>query len=147
MYLPLKSVPVPKFPVTRQTRRYNENCSVPVYFILLRTFMENRPPTLPPTITLDDNALLCQAVLDESAGCTVGHGLFFVEGKEIRRAPRLAICRDKASGLFTLYHCDEDWKPLEVATNYQSVEAAKNRAERIYPGSSTRRIDSNSSVR
>jgi hypothetical protein len=109
--------------------------------------MENRPPTPPPTIMLDDSALLCHAVLDEFVGCTVGHGLFFVNGKEIGKVPRLAICRDKASGFFTLYYCDEDWKLLGVATNYQSVEAAKNRAERIYPGSSTRWIDSNSSVR
>jgi len=36
----------------------------------------------------------CYAPLDESVGYTVGHGLFFVDGKEIRKAPRLArLCR------------------------------------------------------
>src|SRR5580692_4458202 len=109
--------------------------------------MENRPPNPPPIITLNDSALLCHAVLDESVGYTVGHGLFFVDGKEIGKVPRLAICKDKASGLFTLYYCDKDWNPLGVATNYQSVDAAKHRAERLYPGSSTRWIDSRSNVR
>lgn len=95
----------------------------------------------PRTITLNDAVLLCYAVLDESVGYTVGHGLFFVDGKEIGRVPRLAICKDKDSGLFTLYHCDEDWNLLGVATNYQTVDAAKRRAERIYPGSPTRWIN------
>ncbi len=95
----------------------------------------------PQTITLDDAALICYAVLDDRVGYTVGHGLFFVDGKEIGRVPCLAICLDKESGLFTLYYCDEDWSLLGVATNYRTVDAAKNRAERIYPGSSTRWID------
>jgi hypothetical protein len=95
----------------------------------------------PRTITLNDTILLCYAVLDEHVGYTVGHGLFFVDGKEIGRIPRLAICKDKDSGLFTLYYCDEDWNPLGVAADYQTVGAAKMRAERIYPGSSTRWTD------
>ena len=65
----------------------------------------------PRTITLNDAALLCYAVLDERVGYTVGHGLFFVDGKEIGRAPRLAICKDKDSGLFTLYYCNEELEP------------------------------------
>ncbi len=97
----------------------------------------NKPPR---RITLDDAALLCYAVLDERVGYTAGHGLFFVDGKEIGRVPRLAICKDK-EGLFTLYYCDETWNFLGVASNYQTIDAAKRRAERIYPGSSTRWID------
>ena len=108
--------------------------------------MENRPPNPPPIITLNDSALLCYAVLDESVGYKVNHGLFFVDGKEIGKVPRLAICRDKDSGLFTLYYCDDNWSFLGVAADYQSVEAAKNRAERIYPGSSTRWLDSSPDV-
>ena len=97
---------------------------------------------LPPqTITLNDAALICYAVLDDRVGFTVGHGLFFVDGKEIGRVPRLAICKDKDSGLFTLYYCGKDWNLLGVAADYQTVDAAKRRAERIYPGSSTRWID------
>ena len=79
--------------------------------------------------------------LTSSVGYTVGHGLFFVDGKEIGRVPRLAICKDRDSGFFTLYYCDEDRNLLGVATNYQTVDAAKSRAERIYPGSSTRWVD------
>ena len=109
--------------------------------------MGNPSATPPQAITLNDSVLLCHAVLDESVGYSMGHGLFFVDGKEIGKVPRLAICKDKASGLFTLYYCDEDWNPLGVATDYRSIDSAKLRAERIYPGSSTRWRDSSSNVR
>jgi len=94
----------------------------------------------PRTIMLDHAILLCYALLNERVGYTVGHGLFFVDGKEIGRVPCLAICKEKDSGLFTLYYCDEGWNPLGVAT-YETVDAAKRRAERIYTGSSTRWMD------
>jgi hypothetical protein len=42
----------------------------------------------PRTITLNDSALLCYALLDESVGYTVGHGLFFA-----LMAMKLAECR------------------------------------------------------
>lgn len=71
----------------------------------------------------------------------------FVDGEEIGRVPCLAICQDKDSRLFTLYYYDRDWNLLGVATDYQSVHAAKHRAERIYPGSSERWIETRSSVR
>jgi len=86
-------------------------------------------------------------MLDETVGYTVGHGLFFVDGKEIGRVPCLVICQDKDSRLFTLYYCDSDWNLLGVATNYQSVDAAKHRAERIYPGSSERWVETSSRLR
>jgi hypothetical protein len=92
----------------------------------------------PPAITCNDRVLLHYAVLDESVGYTAGHGLFFVDGKEIGRVPCLAICQDKDSENFTLYYCDADWSLLGVAADYESVDAAKRRAERIYPGSLAR---------
>jgi hypothetical protein len=109
--------------------------------------MEN--PSIPPPhkITSNDSVLLCYALLDESVGYTAGHGLFFVDGKEIGKVPCLAICQDKDSQLFTLYCCDKDWNLLGVATNYQSVDAAKHRAERIYPGSSEHWVETSSSGR
>jgi len=59
----------------------------------------------------------------------------FVGEKEIERVPCLAICHDKNSAQFTLYYCDKDWSPIGIAS-YDTVEAAKRRTERIYPGSS-----------
>jgi hypothetical protein len=89
----------------------------------------------PHKFTSNDDVLICHAVFDESVGYRVGHGLFFVDGKEIGKVPCLAICQEKNSQLFTLYYGDQDWNLFGVATNYRSVDAAKNRAERIYPGS------------
>ena len=91
--------------------------------------------TPPPIICLNDNILLHYAVLGDSVGYNTGHGLFFVGGKEIGRVPCLAICEDKDSRQVTLYYCNGDWSPIGIAV-YDSVEAAKKRAERIYPGSS-----------
>lgn len=58
----------------------------------------------------------------------------FVGGKEIGRVPCLAICQDKSSAHFILYYCDRDWSLIGIAS-YDTVEAAKRRTERIYPGS------------
>jgi hypothetical protein len=93
------------------------------------------PP--PPFICMNDRVLLHYAVLDESVGYCAGHRLFFVDGEEIGKVPCLAICQEKESNMFTLYYCGSDWGLVGVATGYESVEAAKARAERIYPGSST----------
>jgi hypothetical protein len=98
---------------------------------------------LPPIICLNDRVLLQYAALDESVGYTAGHGLFFVGGKQIGRVPSMAICQDKESSLFTLYYCDSDWSLLGVATNYESVDAAKRQAERIFPGLLARWVEAN----
>ena|SRR6266850_1211090 len=103
--------------------------------------MKNPSTTPPPAITSNDRVLLCYAVLDESVGYTAGHGLFFVDGKEIGKVPCLAICEDKDSRNFTLYYCDRDWSLLGVAADYESVDAAKRRADRIYPRSSSRWVE------
>jgi hypothetical protein len=97
------------------------------------TKKSSNPP--PPVICINDRVLLHYAVLDESVGYRAGHGLFFVDGKEIGRVPCLAICHERESNKLTLYYCGSDWGLLGVATGYESVEAAKLRAERIYPGS------------
>lgn len=120
---------------------------VVIIFILLWVLFSNlgwmryRLSSAPQKITRDDRALLWYAVLDDSVGCMTGHSLFFVDGKEIGKVPCLAICQDSHSHLFTLYYCDRDWKPVGVAPNYQSVDAAKHRAERIYPGSAAHWVE------
>ena len=58
----------------------------------------------------------------------------FVGDKEIGRVPCLAICQDEASSQFMLYYCDADWMPIGIAS-YDTVDAAKKRAEPIYPRS------------
>jgi hypothetical protein len=105
--------------------------------------MKDSSNTPPPIICVNDRVLLHYAVLDESVGYTAGHGLFFVGGKEIGRVPCLAICQNRDSSRFTLYYCDSDWGLVGVGTDYESVVAAKRRAERIYPGSSARWIEAN----
>jgi hypothetical protein len=103
--------------------------------------MEDSSNIPPPIICVNDRVFLHYAVLDESVGFKAGHGLFFVGGKEIGPVPCLAICQDKDSPRFTLYYCDSDWGLVGVAADYESVDAAKRRAERIYPGSSARWVE------
>ena len=83
---------------------------------------------------VNDRVLVHYAVLNDSVGFSAGHGLMFVGDKEISKVPCLAICQDRDSPQFMLYYCDSDWSPIGIAS-YDSVDAAKRRAERIYPGS------------
>ena len=97
--------------------------------------MEQSPSTPPPIICVNDRILLEYVILDESVGFKSGHGLMFVGDEEIGRVPCLAICRDKDSPQFFLYFCERDWSMVGM-TSYDTVAAAKRRAEIIYPGSS-----------
>lgn len=92
-------------------------------------------PTPPPIICTNDRVLLHYAVLHEAVGFREGHKLLFVDGREIGRVPYLAICQDKDSPNVILYFCDGDWKPLGIGAE-GSIDNAKKKAERIYPGSS-----------
>lgn len=93
--------------------------------------------TPPPIICVNDRVLLEYALLDDSISPRAGHGLLFVDGKEIGKVPCLAICEDKESPDVTLYFCSADWDPIGIAAG-KSIDAVKTRAERIYPGSSAR---------
>jgi hypothetical protein len=65
-----------------------------------------------------------------------GRTLLFVNGKELGRVPRLAICREKTASdeePVLLCHCDEEWKVLGCSGHSSRAEA-KQCAERIYPG-------------
>jgi hypothetical protein len=104
--------------------------------------MEHPSSTPPPIICVNDRILLHYAVLDDSVGFNSGHGLMFVGYKEIGKVPCLAISEDKDSPQFTLYYCDSDWSPIGIA-GYDTVAAAKRRAERIYPGSSACWVEAN----
>jgi hypothetical protein len=86
--------PGPPFKSSINTRLFSLS---PFRGIYLTNLFANYLPTSakpPRTITLNDSGLLCYAPLDESVSYTVGHGLFFVDGKEIGKAPsREALSR------------------------------------------------------
>ena len=96
--------------------------------------MEHPTSLPPPIIMVNDRLLVHYAILNDSVGFNSGHRLMLRDGVEIGRVPCLAICADRDSPQFMLYFCDSDWKPLGI-DSYISVDAAKRRAERIYPGS------------
>jgi ClpX C4-type zinc finger len=60
-----------------------------------------------------------------------GHGSLFQDGQEVGPVPCLAICRGDDEVL--LVHCDRRWNVLGIS-GYPNIKAAKQRAERIYPG-------------
>jgi hypothetical protein len=92
-----------------------------------------QPAESPPPV-IGSGRVLHYAVLNETVGYRKGHGLFSVDQEELGKVPALAICQGKTPSEFLLYHCAADWNILGVAT-YDSVGAAKRRADRIYPGS------------
>jgi hypothetical protein len=95
------------------------------------------PSTTPPQrMTLNDKILVWYAVLDDSIGYAEGHKSLFVDGEPVGKVPCLAICQNVQNNeVFTLYFCDQDWKLLAIV-ECKSVDAAKRKAETIYPGSS-----------
>jgi len=93
---------------------------------------ERHPPNPPPEICTQ--RVLQYAVLDDSVGFSSGHGLMFVDGKELGRVPCLAICEDTNSSGVMLYYCNRDWNMVGVSGPYV-IAAAKKRADRLFPGS------------
>jgi len=86
----------------------------------------------PPTIATD--RVLHYAILPKSIPCTPNHGLLYVDGNEIGKVPALAICESRQNKNLILHYCDKDWDSIAVSV-HGSVDSAKLRAERIYPGS------------
>jgi len=99
--------------------------------------------SLPPPAIASDR-LLHYAVLDSSVGFNAGHGLLFVDGEEIEKVPCLAICQARNKPEVVLYYCESDWNSI-AASVHDSVPGAKHRAERIYPHSSARWVETNTS--
>lgn len=99
---------------------------------------EHFAPGPPPVVCSE--RVLQYAVLDDTVRYNSSHGLFFVGGKELGKVPCLAICEEKGTSQVLLYHCESDWSPLGLS-EHDSVAAAKTRAERIYPGSSAKWIE------
>ena len=90
------------------------------------------PLSAAPPPALSSARVLHYAVLDETVGFNSGHRLVFIDGKELGKVPCLAIYQKKKASKFLIYYCDSDWEPVG-ASQYDTVEAAKGRAERIYP--------------
>lgn len=63
----------------------------------------------------------------------IGHGLQFRGDREIGPVPRLALGRDR-NGEVYLFHCDTRWNVKGAGGGYLTLRAAKQRAERFYPG-------------
>jgi hypothetical protein len=85
--------------------------------------------------------LLHYAVLDGGVEFS-GRSLLFVDGKELGAVPCLAICEDTKTPGVLLFHCAIDWHVLGCSA-HESVPEAKDRAEGVYRGVSTRWVEAN----
>jgi hypothetical protein len=99
--------------------------------------MRRSTQSSPPPV-IDYSRLLSYAYVDKSVGYA-GRTLLFVEGNELGRVPRLAICENQKVGILLL-HCNRKWKTQGVS-GHDSVVEAKKKAESIYPGISKRWIN------
>jgi hypothetical protein len=95
------------------------------------------PPAPPPALACA--RLIKYALLDKSVGYA-GRTLLFVDGKELGRVPRLAICADKKPPGVLLFHCNRKWDVLGCSA-HSSMSEAKQSAESIYPGLSPRWVN------
>ena len=92
-----------------------------------------------PLPILDSAKVLCYTLIPDSVEFT--RTLTFVDGVELGRVPRLAICQYRNTSEVLLFHCDSEWSVLGCG-GFSSMEKAKQRAERIYPGIGAHWIDS-----
>jgi hypothetical protein len=102
---------------------------------------DSRATANSPPPVLDCARVLHYAVLDAAIEFS-GRSLLFVDGKELRAVPCLAICEGKKIPGVLLFHCASDWRVLGCSA-HESVADAKARAERVYKGISTRWLDAN----
>ncbi len=73
-------------------------------------------------------------------------GSLYSGDKLIEHVPRLAICLNLGKDIGPLlFHCDEEWNVLGVSGG-ATIEEAKARAAKNYPGVETRWIDVNTST-
>jgi hypothetical protein len=61
-----------------------------------------------------------------------GRTNLYVDGKELRAVPRLAIGEGR-TGECVLFHCGRTWK-VRGAESYATLSELKHSAERVYPG-------------
>ena len=84
---------------------------------------------------IDSSSVIEYAVRDRQVKYS-GHSYLFRDGKEVGPVPCLVIGRDNEEGVL-LFHCSRSWRDLGV-TRYDDVKEAKRRAEKIYPGLSSK---------
>jgi predicted RNA-binding Zn-ribbon protein involved in translation (DUF1610 family) len=99
--------------------------------------MSNHASAPPPC--LDNARVIFYAILDASVTYS-GRTLLFVDGKELGRVPRLAICQDRRLPGVMLFHCDDEWTVLGCS-GHDSVESAKRKAKAIYLNIEDRWVD------
>ena len=96
-------------------------------------------PVLKPPPTIGFYRVVEYAILDESISYH-GHGGLFGGKKEVGPVPCLAICMvGKGPGVLLL-HCNHDWTVRGISER-ESLGAARDFAEQIYPGVSSFWID------
>jgi len=96
----------------------------------------------PPPV-LDMARVIAFAILDESVQWT-GRQKLIVGGKELGPVPRLALCQNVSGGLkdILVFHCNDEWEVLGVS-GADTLEAARNSAERAYRGVSEKWVSTN----
>jgi hypothetical protein len=101
--------------------------------------MDRKPHTPPPPI-IDSARTICYAVKDDDVVFTNRIHLI-VGGERVGEVSHLAICHNYSNpDDFLLLLCDADWESKGVI-GFDSVEAAKAKAERGYEGISRKWVD------
>jgi hypothetical protein len=82
---------------------------------------------------------MCYAIVPEKVPF-VNKGRLWSGSELVPRAPRLAITQDRIAKEVNLFFCDDHWR-IVSATSDTSVQAAKQSAERFYPGLAPHWVD------
>jgi hypothetical protein len=99
-----------------------------------------------PPPSLDGYRILYFAIVKRPVKYS-GHSYLFIDGKELGPVPRLVIGESLEDSEVAILHADASWHVLGVQTEFNTVRNAKERAERMYPGSSSAWIEAEVSRR
>ena len=90
-------------------------------------------PTQPPPPILNSARVMAYALVGDDIPF-LQRTTLYVNDVLLGRVPRLAICLNLGKDIGALlYHCDKDWNVLGTSGG-DTIEAAKQFAERNYPG-------------
>jgi len=98
----------------------------------------------PPPPVIDSARVISYAFVDDIPYRKWGS--LHVGDRLVEAVPCLAICRNLGKDIGPLlFHCDDQWN-TQGTSGGETVDAAKKRAEKNYPGVAARWVDVNTSV-
>ena len=94
----------------------------------------------PPPSIISPSHVVFYAYIDDSIKYT-GNSNIYIDGELLGAVPCLAICYDSQKNEYLLTHCNDAWEIQGLVSGYASSQHAKDAAENMYHGISSKLIE------